>query len=188
MKRFIAICATALVMTGCVSTPTSALERTSAVVQKPHVVATSFVENIVKKQESFLKMVELQEGTKKIEKVITSLRPHLNKTWYVFSGASPMGWDCSGMTMWAYSQIGLNLEHRASKQQNAGVRVKSPKRGDIVVFTYKGNKSAYHVGIYVGPDKMIHAGKRGERTSLVSISKFAGTYSKVTYRRLVDSL
>ena len=67
--------------------------------------------------------------------------------------------------------------------------MKSPKRGDIVVFTYKGSKSAYHVGIYVSPDKMIHAGGgRGEHTSVVSISKFAGKYSKVTYRRLLESL
>jgi len=189
MKKFIAISAVALVMTGCGSTSAAAHERTSAVVLQPQTVAVSFLNNLEAKQQSFLRTMELQQGSNKIEKVINNLKPHINKTWYVFSGASPNGWDCSGMTMWAYSQIGINLEHRASKQQNAGIQVKSPKRGDIVVFTYKGSKSAYHVGIYVSPDKMIHAGGgRGEHTSVVSISKFAGKYSKVTYRRLLESL
>jgi cell wall-associated NlpC family hydrolase len=91
--------------------------------------------------------------------------------------------------MWAYEQLGVNLEHRASKQQSAGTKVKSPKAGDIVVFTYNGSKSAYHTGIYLTPDTMIHAGGgKGDSTSIISISKFAGKYSKVTYRRILETI
>jgi cell wall-associated NlpC family hydrolase len=173
MKKFIAISAIALVMTGCSASSAAAELRTSAVVQQPHTVVVSLLDTISDKQLSFIR----------------SMEPHINKTWYVFSGASPSGWDCSGMTMWAYSQIGVVLEHRASKQQTAGLQVWSPKRGDVVVFTYKGSKSAYHVGLYLSKDKMVHAGGgKGEQTSIVSISKFAGKYSKVTYRRILESL
>jgi cell wall-associated NlpC family hydrolase len=91
--------------------------------------------------------------------------------------------------MWAYEQLGVNLEHRASKQQFAGESTSDPKPGDIVVFTYKGSKSAYHVGIYLSPDKMIHAGGgKGQYTSIVSISKFAGNYSVVSYRRILQTI
>ena len=113
------------------------------------------MDTIVTQHNDLVKTIVLQKNTKKIDKVISNLETHVGKTWYVFSGASPMGWDCSGMTMWAYSLVGIPLEHRASIQQHSGKSVKTPKRGDLVLFTYKVNKSAYHVGIYLSPDKMI---------------------------------
>lgn len=188
MKRFIAICAMALVMTSCVSPSATATPRTSAVVQQSHTVTKTLMDTIVQTHNDLVHTIILQKNTKKINTVINNLEKHVGKTWYVFSGASPMGWDCSGMTMWAYSLVGIPLEHRASIQQHSGMAVKTPKRGDLVLFTYKGSKSAYHVGIYISPDKMIHAGKKGEATSIVSISKFAGKYSTITYRRLIQSL
>jgi D-gamma-glutamyl-meso-diaminopimelic acid endopeptidase CwlS/peptidoglycan endopeptidase LytE len=125
-------------------------------------------------------------NTKKIHTTVHTLKKYVNHTWYVFSGASPSGWDCSGLVRWAYEQMGVTLEHRASIQKHSGILVKNPKLGDIVAFTYKGTNSAYHVGIYLGPDKMIHAGnRRGFQTSIVSISKFGGKYSKVTYTRVL---
>ena len=131
----------------------------------------------------------LRNNTVKLNNVISLLKGRVHKTWYVFSGDTPAGWDCSGLTMWAYEQLGVNLEHRASKQQFAGVSTSDPKPGDIVVFTYKGSKSAYHVGIYLSPDKMIHAGGgKGQYTAIVSISKFAGNYSVVSYRRILQTI
>jgi cell wall-associated NlpC family hydrolase len=118
-------------------------------------------------------------------KAISKLKSHVGKTWYVFSGDTPAGWDCSGLTMWTYKQLGITLEHRASKQQYAGTATKSPRAGDIVVFTYKGYKSAYHVGIYIGNGKMIHAPKHGHATKIENISKFAGKYSNVSYRNVI---
>lgn len=172
VKKLIAIGAMALVMTSCGSPATEA---------KASAVAT------VTKASNGLKTFEMLAATNKLNKVISQLKGYVGKTWYVFSGDSPRGWDCSGLTMWAYEQLGYNLEHRASKQMHEGTLVKVPKLGDIVAFTYKGSKSAYHVGIYLGPDKMIHAGGgKGDRTSIVSISKFAGDYSKVTYTRILQ--
>jgi cell wall-associated NlpC family hydrolase len=195
MKKFIAISALALVMIGG-SEPGAAAPRTSAVVHTsvnsldsvPTIggyTSVAMINHIA----DVKRMAVLQSNTAKLNTVISQLKGRVHKTWYVFSGDTPSGWDCSGMTMWAYGQLGFNLEHRASKQKYEGTLVKTPKVGDIVAFTYKGSKSAYHVGIYLGPDKMIHAGgKRGEYTSIVSISKFAGKYSTVTYTRFIDTI
>lgn len=130
----------------------------------------------------------LFENTQAVKAVVKKLNKTVGKTWYVFSGATPRGWDCSGLTMWFYEQLDVQLEHRASKQQSVGVATKTPKVGDLVVFKYKGYKSAYHVGIYVGDGKMIHAPKKGHRTIVESIKQFAGKYSKVSYRSIIETV
>jgi cell wall-associated NlpC family hydrolase len=130
----------------------------------------------------------LYENTVAVKQAVKQLKKHVNKTWYVFSGATPRGWDCSGLTMWFYEQVGVELEHRASKQQSIGIATKNPKLGDLVVFKYKGYNSAYHVGVYVGDGKMIHAPRKGHRTIVESVKKFAGKYSKVSYRTLIDTV
>jgi cell wall-associated NlpC family hydrolase len=90
--------------------------------------------------------------------------------------------------MWFYEQLGIKLEHRASKQAKAGTTVKNPKPGDLVVFTYKGYNSAYHVGIYIGDGKMIHAPKHGHATRVEDIKTFAGNYTKVSYVNFIETL
>jgi cell wall-associated NlpC family hydrolase len=131
--------------------------------------------------------MKLQENTLKVTKAIKKLSSHVNKTWYVFSGATPAGWDCSGLTMWFYEQVGIELEHRASKQDTSGVQTKDPKPGDLVVFHYKGNSDAYHVGVYIGNGKMIHAPKHGHATRIENINSFAGNYSNVTFRTILKT-
>ena len=188
MKKLFAIGAFALALTTCSSPATG--HTTSAVVHQQVIKEPA---NTLDSDNSILsdqRLVEVkrQANTNKLNNVISQLKGRVGKTWYVFSGATPAGWDCSGLTKWAYEQLGVNLEHRASKQKDAGIKVKSPKVGDIVAFTYKGSTSAYHVGIYIGPNRMIHAGGgKGDSTSIVSISKFAGNYSKVTYTRIINT-
>jgi cell wall-associated NlpC family hydrolase len=184
MKKLIAIGAMALVMTTC-SSPAIGDPGTSAVVHQQ----VERPANVLQQASLAIKKMQLRSNTTKVNTVISQLKGRVHKTRYVFSGATPAGWDCSGLVMWAYEQLGVNLEHRASKQQSAGTKVKSPKAGDIVVFTYNGSKSAYHTGIYLGPDTMIHAGGgKGDSTSIVSISKFAGKYSKVSYNRIIQTI
>ena len=122
-----------------------------------------------------------------ITKTVSALKKRVGRTWYVFSGSTPAGWDCSGLVMWTYQQMGVELEHRASLQQKAGFLVDDPKVGDIVAFTYKNSKSAYHVGIYIGDGQMIHAKRKGQGTVIESVTAFAGNYSKVTYTRILDT-
>jgi cell wall-associated NlpC family hydrolase len=130
---------------------------------------------------------ELKDNKDKIDHMLAALKKTVGHTWYVFSGDTPAGWDCSGLTLWAYEQIGVTLEHRASIQATYAEPTTNPRPGDIVAFTYNGNKDAYHVGIYLSPDLMIDAPRPGQVTTIESISKMAGNHSKVTYVNVLDN-
>ena len=89
---------------------------------------------------------------------------------YVYGGASPSGFDCSGLTMYCYAQIGIGLSHGATDQQHAStpVPLSALQPGDLVFF---GSASySHHVGIYVGGGSMIHAPHTGAVVSYGSIS------------------
>lgn len=142
---------------------------------------------VVEAKAERLREIELRQNADKVESAIKKLNINVGKTWYVFSGATPRGWDCSGLTMWFYQQLEIELEHRASKQDTSGVKSEEPKPGDLVVFHYKGNKDAYHVGIYIGDGDMIHAPKRGHLTRIENVKRFGGKYSDITYRRMIET-
>ena len=89
---------------------------------------------------------------------------------YVWAGASPSGFDCSGLTMYVYAQLGIGLSHGATDQQRAStpVPISALQPGDLVFF---GSASySYHVGIYVGGGSMIHAPHTGAVVSYGSVS------------------
>ena len=66
---------------------------------------------------------------------------------YVWGGASPGGFDCSGLVVYAYAQVGVSLPHSSYAQYGAGVPVSYDQLqpGDLVFFYGLG-----HVGIYIG--------------------------------------
>jgi peptidoglycan DL-endopeptidase CwlO len=89
---------------------------------------------------------------------------------YVYGGASPSGFDCSGLAMYCYAQIGIGLSHGATDQQRAStpVPLSALQPGDLVFFG--GPSYSYHVGIYVGGGSMINAPHTGAVVSYGSIS------------------
>jgi cell wall-associated NlpC family hydrolase len=90
---------------------------------------------------------------------------------YVWGGASPGGFDCSGLVMYAYSQVGVSLPHSSYAQYSAGVPVSMSELqpGDLVFFYGLG-----HVGIYIGGGSFIHAPHTGD---VVKISSISGSYA-----------
>jgi hypothetical protein len=121
-----------------------------------------------------------------MEERIRLLEAQVGKTWYVFGGSTPRGWDCSGLVKWFYGGLGVELYHGASSQKNSGVKVDSPVRGDLVSFGYNAD-SAGHIGIYISPDVMVHVGRPGQTTSYRSISEFGEVYGEVIYTRILDT-
>lgn len=136
------------------------------------------------------RIAKLEKNSDRLDKMIAKLKKYVGKTWYVLSGASPSGWDCSGLVMWGYSQIGVELYHGASKQKHSGKRVKTPKAGDIVAFGWKGYRGAQHTGIYLGDGLMLHAGGyAGQRTEITDISDWAkgSGNNLITYTRILET-
>jgi cell wall-associated NlpC family hydrolase len=142
-----------------------------------------------KEQEQIrLKNKQLRQNFDDLRVAIENTYKYINKTYYVFSGSTPEGWDCSGLVMWTYSHLGFNLYHSATTQMEFGELTNDPKFGDVVGFKYNKSDSYYHVGIYVSEDLMLHSGgKRGDVTEFKSISRFAGKHSKVFYSRLIET-
>jgi cell wall-associated NlpC family hydrolase len=78
---------------------------------------------------------------------------------YVYGGASPSGFDCSGFTSYVYKSFGISLTRNASGQyRDNGTHIEKSElgAGDLVFFSTNG-RSVTHVGIYVGDEEFIHA-------------------------------
>lgn len=79
---------------------------------------------------------------------------------YVYGGASPRGFDCSGFTKYVFSRIGIDLPRQAREQITKGTPIPSRAElvpGDLVFFKTKGSSIVNHVGIYLGGYQFIHA-------------------------------
>jgi len=79
---------------------------------------------------------------------------------YIWGAAGPTSFDCSGLVMWAYQQVGISLPHFTVSQYNSGVHVSRNdlEPGDLIFFF----SNISHVGMYIGNGMMIDAPNFGE--------------------------
>lgn len=147
----------------------------------------------IKKTESIsnIKQISVQKSLKyhrnyyQMIHLIKYVKTRVNRTPYVFSGASTHGWDCSGMVYWFYKQFGLEIPHSANKQGHIGYRVSEPKLGDIVVMAYQGNQNFYHAGLYVGDNKVLNSNFYYGTTVIEKLSDYKN--SQVRFVRVVET-
>ncbi len=101
---------------------------------------------------------------------------------YVWGGASPGGFDCSGLVMWSYAQLGVSLPHSTYALFAMGVPVSRDQLepGDLVFFDGVG-----HVGIYIGGGQFIHAPHTGDVVKISSLDEGWYTASYVGARRIL---
>jgi len=89
---------------------------------------------------------------------------------YVYGGATPgVGFDCSGLTMWAWEQAGVSLSHSAAAQysETTHVPLSDLQPGDLLFYDEGG--SIGHVAMYVGPGEMVQAETTGTRIQITGI-------------------
>ena len=130
------------------------------------VVPSQFVENLPSRSNAI---------SSKGQAVVEFAKKYLG-TPYLYGGASPRGFDCSGFVYYIYKQFGVTLNRVANDQMVNGTWVPTSemKPGDIIGFK---NSSGYvnHVGIYVGGGMMIHSPQSGETVRFESVT--TGNYS-----------
>lgn len=98
-----------------------------------------------------------------IARVIAFARAQLGKP-YVWAGAGPDVWDCSGLTMMAFRQIGIYLPHYATSQYLMGssIPVGAAQPGDLLFWSTDGTVSGiHHVALYIGNGTFIEAPHTG---------------------------
>lgn len=103
---------------------------------------------------------------------IVSIAKQYNGVKYVYGGASPSGFDCSGFITFVYNKAGVSTPRLSSAGfYNASTPVSTPQIGDLVFFSNTYRSGISHVGIYIGSNQMISASGKN-----VQISNINGSY------------
>jgi len=98
---------------------------------------------------------------------------------YVWGGAAPGGFDCSGLVMWAFQQAGISLPHSSQAMAQGGqpVALSDLQPGDVLTFY----SDASHAGLYIGDGMMIHSSTYGVPVGVVPMNSGGPIYDARRY-------
>jgi peptidoglycan DL-endopeptidase CwlO len=98
---------------------------------------------------------------------------------YVWGGAAPGGFDCSGLVMWAFQQAGVSLPHSSQAMAHGGqpVALSDLQPGDVLTFY----SDASHAGLYIGDGMMIHSSTYGVPVRVVPMNSSGPIYDARRY-------
>lgn len=112
-----------------------------------------------------------------LDRVVWNAKKQQGKM-YRWGGESPKtGFDCSGLTQFAFKQgADVNLPRTAAQQYKASQKIPRDQasKGDLVFFNTSGKRIS-HVGIYLGDDKFVHAPRTGRA---ITTDKLQGYWAK----------
>ena len=88
---------------------------------------------------------------------------------YRYGGATPSGFDCSGLVQYSYSKVGKSVPRTTKALWNNAQSVShgQMRAGDLLFFNIDGKMS--HVGMYIGDDQFVHAPSSGKSVSVASL-------------------
>ncbi|NDU76340.1 NlpC/P60 family protein [Actinomadura sp. DSM 109109] len=96
-------------------------------------------------------------------------------TYGIAQGAGTVGFDCSGLTMYAWNKAGVRLDHWTGTQWTSGPHIPlgELRTGDLVFFATKRSDPAtiHHVGLYLSNGRMVEAPYTGARVRIASIHR-----------------
>jgi peptidoglycan DL-endopeptidase CwlO len=98
---------------------------------------------------------------------------------YVWGGAAPGGFDCSGLVMWAFQQAGISLPHSSQALAQGGqpVAMSDLQPGDVLTYY----SDASHTGIYIGDGMVIHSSTYGVPVRVVPMNAAGPIYDARRY-------
>nr|WP_232064995.1 peptidoglycan hydrolase RipC [Mycobacterium cookii] len=98
---------------------------------------------------------------------------------YVWGGAAPGGFDCSGLVMWAFQQAGIALPHSSQAMAHGGqpVSLSDLQPGDVLTFY----SDASHAGLYIGDGLMVHSSTFGQPVRVVPMNSSGPIYDARRY-------
>ena len=104
------------------------------------------------------------------KKVVAAALSRVSTGQYVWGASGGNSFDCSGLMMYAYRQIGISLPHSSSAQSQLGkaVSIKNLKPGDLLFFY----SPVHHVGLYIGDGKFVHARNTRDDLEVDTISGY----------------
>lgn len=91
---------------------------------------------------------------------------------YIWGGSGPDGYDCSGLIYAGMKDLGVPIARVASGQYSSLANISYEERqpGDLIFFSSDGTAAGvYHVGIYAGDGKLLHAPKPGQKITVVPL-------------------
>lgn len=90
---------------------------------------------------------------------------------YRYGGATPDGFDCSGLVYYSYAKAGIRVPRTSTEQYRRAqaVQLSELRAGDLLFFNVSLAKVS-HVGIYAGEGRFIHAPSSGKRVSATDLA------------------
>lgn len=99
---------------------------------------------------------------------------------YVWGGATPNGFDCSGFIYYLYNKAGKSLGRYSSDgYYNRSYNVSDPQPGDLVFFSGTYRAGISHLGIYIGNNSFIHAASNGVQITSLSNSYWKSHFDSI---------
>ena len=96
------------------------------------------------------------------------------------SGAGTVGFDCSGLILYAFAGVGIKLPHYSGSQYNMGRKIPSSqmRRGDVIFY---GPGGSQHVTLYLGQGQMLEAPYTGSNVKISPVRTSGMTPFVVRY-------